>query len=150
VTARASVVLSAVASATLVAAYCAWFLRPPNDFELLERFPFALADALAEGDYGAVEERLAPTFTWRDGSRRLERAEAVAALRLFGQKKAFAPAVARVVAVRADETKSRLVVYGVVVEGDPSAERAPPVRAHRIEMLVEESDDGFVVLDASR
>jgi hypothetical protein len=147
-TPRQAALIAVAATTTVVGGFCAWYLRPLPDAKILARFPSALAAMIVAEDFRALEQRLAPDFTWR-GAVPLDRAGAVNALREAVAGKAFFPAVADVAAVRADVDRFRLVVYGCVIEGDPQKRRDPPVRAFRLEALVRVDGRDFTVLEAS-
>jgi hypothetical protein len=146
-TPRQAAVLAVAATTAVVAGFCAWFLRPQPEIERLATFPRAFAEAIADGNFSLVESCLAPEFTWR-GAEPCGRDEALARLRQARAGGKFRPAAATSAAVRADEDRFRLVVYGVVIEGDPERERRPATSPFRLEALVEVRGRSVRLLEA--
>ena len=147
-TTRSAVLVAVAATATVVVAFCAWFLRPVSDADRLETFPRALAAAACERRFDDVAGFLAPEFVLKDGGATRTRDEALLLLRELVGTRRFAPTVAHVVPVRFDGDKHNLIVYGVLIEGDPAVERAPKTRSFRLEALVDRREGRFVVLEA--
>lgn len=149
-TTRSAVLVAVAATTTVVVAFCAWFLRPVSDAERLETFPRALAAAVWERRYDDVAAFLDPAFVLKDGGATRSRDAALDLIKELVETRRFAPTVAHVVPVRFDGDKHHLIIYGVLIEGDPGVERSPKTRSFRIEALVDRRDGRFVVLEASR
>lgn len=146
-TPRAAAAVAVMATTVAVSAFCAYFLRPRSELLIVNTFPRALAERAVELDWDAVAAHVDPSFVWK-GTPELGRDAALKALRDAVTAKTFFPYVGHVEAVRADDDRYRLVVYGGAIDGDPRKERSPPVRAFRIEALVERRDGKFLLLEA--
>jgi hypothetical protein len=147
---RSAVAVAIASTTTIVVAFCAWFLRPVSDAERLETFPRTLAAMACEERWGELEARLDPEFRMKGvpGQGTLTRAETIAGLRALVARDFF-PVVAHVVPVHFDDLRHRVVVYGLLIEGDPTLVRAPKTRPVRVEALIETRGREFVVLEAT-